>query len=64
VVPVRGRGLVVLTGCGHAGAVNIPHCTGWKAQHRLAAALPEAFVPNAVGTSLTFAAPGSGPRCG
>jgi 7,8-dihydropterin-6-yl-methyl-4-(beta-D-ribofuranosyl)aminobenzene 5'-phosphate synthase len=102
VVHVRGRGLVVLTGCGHAGAVNIArhalrltgvdrlhallggfhltgtvfepiieptveafralhpdvivpaHCTGWKAQHRLAAALPEAFVPNAVGTSFIF----------
>jgi 7,8-dihydropterin-6-yl-methyl-4-(beta-D-ribofuranosyl)aminobenzene 5'-phosphate synthase len=103
VVHVRGRGLVVLTGCGHAGAVNIArhamrltgvdklhamlggfhltgptfepiieptvaafadmapdvlvpaHCTGWKAQHRLAATLPEAFVPNAVGTSFTLA---------
>jgi 7,8-dihydropterin-6-yl-methyl-4-(beta-D-ribofuranosyl)aminobenzene 5'-phosphate synthase len=103
VVNVRGRGLVVLTGCGHAGAVNIArhamrltgvdrlhallggfhltgkvfepiieptvnafremapdflvpaHCTGWKAQHRLAAALPDAFVPNAVGTAFTFA---------
>jgi 7,8-dihydropterin-6-yl-methyl-4-(beta-D-ribofuranosyl)aminobenzene 5'-phosphate synthase len=102
VVHVRGRGLVVLTGCGHAGAVNIArhairltgvnrlhallggfhlsgpafepiieptvaaftdmapdllvpaHCTGWKAQHRLAAALPGAFVPNAVGTSFTL----------
>jgi 7,8-dihydropterin-6-yl-methyl-4-(beta-D-ribofuranosyl)aminobenzene 5'-phosphate synthase len=104
VVNVRDRGLVVLTGCGHAGAVNIArhalrltgvdrlhallggfhltgkvfepiieptvnaflelapdtlvpaHCTGWKAQHRLAAALPDAFVPNAVGTAFTFAA--------
>jgi len=104
VVDVRGRGLVVVTGCGHAGAVNIArhalrltgtehlhallggfhltgpafepiieptvaafadmapdllvpaHCTGWRAQHRLAAALPEAFVPNAVGTSFTLAA--------
>lgn len=103
VVHVRGRGLVVLTGCGHAGAVNIArhamrltgvdrlhallggfhltgpafepiieptvaaftemapdvlvpaHCTGWRAQHRLAAALPTAFVPNAVGTSFTLA---------
>jgi 7,8-dihydropterin-6-yl-methyl-4-(beta-D-ribofuranosyl)aminobenzene 5'-phosphate synthase len=103
VVHVRGRGLVVLTGCGHAGAVNIArhairltgvdrlhallggfhlsgpafepvieptvaaftamepdllvpaHCTGWKAQHRLAAALPDAFVPNAVGTSFSLA---------
>ena len=106
VVHVRGRGLVVLTGCGHAGAVNIArhamrltgvdrlhallggfhltgpafepvieptvaafvdmapdvlvpaHCTGWKAQHRLAAALPNAFVPNAVGTSFTLAGSG------
>jgi 7,8-dihydropterin-6-yl-methyl-4-(beta-D-ribofuranosyl)aminobenzene 5'-phosphate synthase len=104
VVHVRGRGLVVLTGCGHAGAVNIArhalrltgvdrlhgllggfhltgpgfepiieptvtaltdlapdvivpaHCTGWRAQHRLAAALPDAFVPNAVGTSFAMAA--------
>jgi 7,8-dihydropterin-6-yl-methyl-4-(beta-D-ribofuranosyl)aminobenzene 5'-phosphate synthase len=108
VIHVRGRGLVVLTGCGHAGAVNIArhavrltgvdrlhallgglhltgpafepvieptvaafaamtpevlvpaHCTGWKAQHRLAAALPEAFVPNAVGTSFTFTGAGPG----
>ena len=104
VVHVRDRGLVVLTGCGHAGAVNIcryalrltgvptlaglfggfhltgpafepiieptvaalqamapqvivpAHCTGWRAQHRLAAGLPDAFVPNAVGTSFTIAA--------
>ncbi len=107
VVHVCGRGLVVLTGCGHAAAVNIArhamqltgvdqlhallggfhltgpafepvieptvaafaemapdvlvpaHCTGWKAQHRLASALPNAFVPNAVGTSFTLT--GSGP---
>lgn len=104
VVHVRGHGLVVLTGCGHAGAVNIvrhalrltgvdrlhallggfhltgkpfepiigptvdalasigpdlvvpAHCSGWKATHRLAAALPDAFVPNAVGTRYTLAA--------
>jgi 7,8-dihydropterin-6-yl-methyl-4-(beta-D-ribofuranosyl)aminobenzene 5'-phosphate synthase len=104
VVHVRGRGLVVLTGCGHAGAINIArhacrltavdrldallggfhlsgpafepvieptvaalseiapsllvpaHCTGWRAQHRLAAALPDAFVPNSVGTSYTLQA--------
>jgi 7,8-dihydropterin-6-yl-methyl-4-(beta-D-ribofuranosyl)aminobenzene 5'-phosphate synthase len=102
VVHVRGQGLVVLTGCGHAGAVNIArhalrltgidrlhamlgglhltgaafepvieptvaafaelapdvlvpaHCTGWKAQHRFAAALPHAFVPGAVGSTYTF----------
>ena len=26
------------------------HCTGWKATHALARELPEAFVPNSVGT--------------
>jgi 7,8-dihydropterin-6-yl-methyl-4-(beta-D-ribofuranosyl)aminobenzene 5'-phosphate synthase len=104
VVYVRERGLVVLTGCGHSGAVNIArhamrltgvdhlhgllggfhltgpgfepiieptvdaltdlapdlvvpaHCTGWRAQHRLSSALPEAFVPNAVGTSFVLPA--------
>jgi 7,8-dihydropterin-6-yl-methyl-4-(beta-D-ribofuranosyl)aminobenzene 5'-phosphate synthase len=104
VVHLRGRGLVVLTGCGHAGAVNIArsamrlcgvdrlyallggfhltgaafepiieptiaalkamapglivpaHCTGWKAQHRLSAALPDAYVPNAVGTAFALSA--------
>ena len=104
VVNVRGRGLVVLTGCGHAGAINIArhamrltgiarlhgllggfhltgpgfepiieptiaalmelqpalvvpaHCTGWRAQLRIGTAMPDAFVPNAVGTSFTLAA--------
>jgi 7,8-dihydropterin-6-yl-methyl-4-(beta-D-ribofuranosyl)aminobenzene 5'-phosphate synthase len=32
------------------------HCTGWRAQHRFAAALPDAFVPNAVGTAFHVAA--------
>jgi 7,8-dihydropterin-6-yl-methyl-4-(beta-D-ribofuranosyl)aminobenzene 5'-phosphate synthase len=95
VVHVRDKGLVVLTGCGHAGIVNIvryakrltgveqvyavigglhlrggpvvaptiaalaaeapgvvvpAHCTAWNAQHALAAALPDAFRPNAVGS--------------
>jgi 7,8-dihydropterin-6-yl-methyl-4-(beta-D-ribofuranosyl)aminobenzene 5'-phosphate synthase len=95
IVNVRDKGLVVLTGCGHAGIVNIiryakrltgidrvyavlgglhlrdgpivppsiaalaaeapdllvpAHCTSWKAQHALAAALPDAFKPNAVGS--------------
>ncbi|WP_336213995.1 MBL fold metallo-hydrolase [Nonomuraea sp. LPB2021202275-12-8] len=90
-----GKGLVVLTGCGHAGIVNIvrhakrltgvdrvhavlggfhlrsgpiiprtvealvaeapavvvpAHCTSWTAQHALAAAMPGAFRPNAVGS--------------
>jgi 7,8-dihydropterin-6-yl-methyl-4-(beta-D-ribofuranosyl)aminobenzene 5'-phosphate synthase len=32
------------------GVVVPGHCTGWKAVHRLAAAMPDAFVPNSVGT--------------
>ena len=30
------------------------HCTGWKATHEIARAMPEAFIPNSVGTTLTF----------
>jgi 7,8-dihydropterin-6-yl-methyl-4-(beta-D-ribofuranosyl)aminobenzene 5'-phosphate synthase len=99
VVHLRGHGLVVLTGCGHAGVINIlrqakrltgvnrvhaligglhlsgpafepiiaptvaelgklapgliapGHCTGWRAQHALAAAFPEAWVPSSSGTT-------------
>ena len=102
VINVCGRGLVVITGCGHAGVVNIirhamrltgvskllaliggfhlsgpafepvigptvtaltelapelivpGHCTGWRAQHTLAAALPDAWVQTSVGTTYTF----------
>jgi 7,8-dihydropterin-6-yl-methyl-4-(beta-D-ribofuranosyl)aminobenzene 5'-phosphate synthase len=102
IVNVRGKGLVVVSGCSHAGAVNVirnaqrltgeeriagfigglhltggifepiiqptvdafvaagiarllpAHCTGWKAVHQLARALPEAFVQPAVGTTVTF----------
>lgn len=95
VLRVRDKGLVVLTGCGHAGIVNIVryakrltgvdrvhavlggfhlrggpivaetvaalakeapgvlvpgHCTSWVAQQALAAGLPDAFRPNAVGS--------------
>jgi metal-dependent hydrolase (beta-lactamase superfamily II) len=98
VMNVRGKGLVIVTGCGHAGIVNIvryarkltgvdrvyaviggfhlsgpffepitpatieamkefdpkvvvpTHCTGWKAIHAFAAAMPESFVQNSVGT--------------
>jgi 7,8-dihydropterin-6-yl-methyl-4-(beta-D-ribofuranosyl)aminobenzene 5'-phosphate synthase len=104
VAHVRGRGLVVLTGCGHAGAINIVrqaqrltavpalhalvgglhlsgpsfepiigptvdaltqltpgllvpgHCTGWRAQHALAAALPGAWVAGSSGSSFRLAA--------
>ena len=101
---VAGRGLVVLTGCGHAGVINIvryaqrltgvtqlhavlggfhlsgaifepiigdtvsalgklapdvivpAHCTGWKATHAIAGALPGSFIQNSVGTTLQFTA--------
>ena len=100
IVNVTGQGLVVITGCGHAGVINIAryarrltggqplyallggfhlngplfepliprvldelaamnpsvlvpaHCTGWRAQHAMSARLPDAFVPNTVGTSF------------
>jgi 7,8-dihydropterin-6-yl-methyl-4-(beta-D-ribofuranosyl)aminobenzene 5'-phosphate synthase len=100
VVNVRDKGLVVLSGCGHAGIVNVlrhamaltgverlhavlggfhltgrifepligptvealramapklivpSHCTGWRATHEIARALPEAYVPNSVGTTF------------
>src|SRR5438874_8310879 len=104
VVNVRGKGLVVVSGCSHAGAVNVlrnaqrltgedriagfvgglhltgglfepiigqtvaalaemhvgvvmpAHCTGWRAVHALAEAMPEAFVQPSVGTSVRFLA--------
>jgi 7,8-dihydropterin-6-yl-methyl-4-(beta-D-ribofuranosyl)aminobenzene 5'-phosphate synthase len=99
---VEGKGLLVITGCGHAGIVNIvryaqrltgidqihavlggfhltgglfepiipatvdalagfrpsvvmpAHCTGWKAVHRIARTLPDAFVQASVGTRLNL----------
>lgn len=99
---LRGRGLVIVTGCSHAGIINtvrhvqqltgvaqvhaiigglhlagpafaeciaptvaalteiapryiVPgHCTGWAANHRLANALPDAFIPLSVGTTYVF----------
>jgi len=104
VINVRGRGLVIITGCGHAGVVNIirhamrltgvsrllaviggfhlsgpafepiieptvtaladlapeliapGHCTGWRAQHALAATLPAVWVQSSVGTTYTLSA--------
>ena len=102
IVNVSGKGLVIVSGCSHAGAVNVmrnaqrltgvqrvagfiggfhltggifepiigstvdafvaakvgrvvpAHCTGWKAVHVLAQAMPEAFVQPAVGTVISF----------
>ncbi|GAC1610626.1 MAG: MBL fold metallo-hydrolase [Mycobacteriales bacterium] len=102
IVNVRDKGLIVITGCGHAGVVNIgryatqltgdqplhalmggfhlngplfeplipqvltdlaalapavlipAHCTGWRAQHAMAATFGEAFIPNAVGSRFIF----------
>lgn len=104
VVHLHRRGLVVLTGCSHAGAINIVrhaqrltavptlhalvgglhlsgpafepiigrtvdaltemnpdllvpgHCTGWRAQHALAAALPGAWIAGSSGSSFRLAA--------
>jgi 7,8-dihydropterin-6-yl-methyl-4-(beta-D-ribofuranosyl)aminobenzene 5'-phosphate synthase len=104
VINVRERGLVVLTGCAHAGAINIVrhaqrltgvpklcalvgglhlggpafeslisptvgaliamapelvvpgHCTGWRAQHALASALPDAWLAGSSGSSYRVAA--------
>jgi len=104
IVNVRGRGLVVITGCGHAGVINIAryaqrlcrgeplyaliggfhlagpvfepliprvvaelaemnpgvivpaHCTGWRATHGIARAMPEAFIQNSVGTTFALMA--------
>ena len=102
VMRLADRGLVVLTGCGHAGIINVvrhaqrltgetrvtaviggfhlsgpmfepiidptvaafddvqpdllmpSHCTGWKAVHRIAGRFPDAFVPSAVGTTISL----------
>jgi len=110
VVNVRDRGLVIVSGCSHAGVVNVvrharqltgeqrvagliggfhltgglfeplisqtvsdlaafgaerivpAHCTGWRAVHALASALPDAFVQPSVGTVFEFRAPDSAPH--
>ncbi len=30
------------------------HCTGWSAIHKIEQAMPKAFIPNNVGTTLVF----------
>jgi 7,8-dihydropterin-6-yl-methyl-4-(beta-D-ribofuranosyl)aminobenzene 5'-phosphate synthase len=102
IVNVKGKGLVIVSGCSHAGIVNVlrnaqrltgekrvaglvggfhltggifepiieptveafatvnvgrilpAHCTGWKAVHLFARAMPESFVQPAVGTVVSF----------
>lgn len=102
VVNVRDQGLVIVSGCSHAGVINVlrhaqrltgetriagllgglhltgglfearigptvealrdakvgrvlpAHCSGWRAVHEVARAMPDAFVQCAVGTTVTF----------
>ena len=102
ILNVRDEGLVIVTGCGHAGIINIirnaqaltgihhvyaviggfhltgavfepiipatiaalqslrpryvmpGHCTGWNAIHQIARTMPQAFIPNSVGTTLVL----------
>jgi 7,8-dihydropterin-6-yl-methyl-4-(beta-D-ribofuranosyl)aminobenzene 5'-phosphate synthase len=102
IINVRDKGLVVVTGCGHAGIINIirnaqavtgigqiyaviggfhlsgrlfepiiqdtvtalqqfgsryvvpGHCTGWFATQQIARAMPEAYIPNSVGTTFAL----------
>jgi 7,8-dihydropterin-6-yl-methyl-4-(beta-D-ribofuranosyl)aminobenzene 5'-phosphate synthase len=106
VLNVRDRGLVIVSGCSHAGVINVlrhaqrltgetriagligglhltgglfedriqptvealgaarvgrvlpAHCSGWRAVHAIAGAMPEAFVQSAVGTTVRFEAAG------
>ncbi len=99
---VEGRGLVIVSGCAHAGIINVvrnaqsltgirevhaviggfhltggifeeiipdtiealreigprylvpSHCTGWSAMHQIAGAMPDAFLPNCVGTTFVL----------
>lgn len=102
ILNLRNKGLVIITGCGHSGIINIMkhaqdltgiskihaviggfhlsgkmfeaiipdtvsalkeiapdyvmpgHCTGWIAQYKIARDMPNAFIPNSVGTTLFF----------
>jgi 7,8-dihydropterin-6-yl-methyl-4-(beta-D-ribofuranosyl)aminobenzene 5'-phosphate synthase len=45
----------VMALAGFAPTVVMPaHCTGWKAVHRIAAEMPDAFVQGSVGTRLNL----------
>jgi len=100
ILNIRGKGLAIVTGCGHSGIINIirhaqhltgvqpiyaviggfhlsgalfepiipatvaalqeikpryvmpGHCTGWSSMHQIARTMPDAFIPNNVGTTL------------
>lgn len=102
IIAVRDKGLVIVTGCGHAGIINIirnaraitgiepvyaviggfhlsgplfepiipatvaalqeiaprylvpAHCTGWRAAQHIALTMPEAYIPNSVGTTFAL----------
>jgi 7,8-dihydropterin-6-yl-methyl-4-(beta-D-ribofuranosyl)aminobenzene 5'-phosphate synthase len=52
--PIIPRTIAELAAIGPA--VVVPgHCTGWRATHELARAMPEAYVQSSVGTRLHFA---------
>ncbi|MFF4764792.1 hypothetical protein [Streptomyces sp. NPDC001292] len=57
--PVIGPKVAALTEL--APELIVPgHCTGWRAQHTLAAAFPDAWVQTSVGTTCTLSAPQAG----
>ncbi|MGW1006987.1 MBL fold metallo-hydrolase [Streptomyces sp. NPDC002520] len=57
--PVIGPTVAALTEL--APELIVPgHCTGWRAQHILATALPDAWVQSSVGTTYTLSAPQAG----
>jgi 7,8-dihydropterin-6-yl-methyl-4-(beta-D-ribofuranosyl)aminobenzene 5'-phosphate synthase len=53
--PVIGPTVAALTELA-PGLIVPGHCTGWRAQHTLAATLPAAWVQASVGTTYTLSA--------
>jgi 7,8-dihydropterin-6-yl-methyl-4-(beta-D-ribofuranosyl)aminobenzene 5'-phosphate synthase len=54
--PIIGPTVAALTAA--APDLIVPgHCTGWRAQHALAAALPDAWVQGSTGTTYRMSAP-------